>query len=672
MHELPFHPLIARWFASKFGEPTAPQRDGWRHIASGKDTLIAAPTGSGKTLAAFLWAINELVSNATGQKMSDELRATGDLFGGALADETHVVYVSPLKALGNDIQKNLQEPLAEIRELARSEGVELPEIRVLVRSGDTPQSERQSMVRRPPHILITTPESFYILLTAERSRKMLSTAKTVIVDEIHAVAADKRGEHLALSLERLDLLAGRRLQRIGLSATQKPIDEVAKLLVGTERILLDGPPECAVVDVGHRRQLDLRVEVTGQEIGPIATHEMYAEIYERIVAYSQTHRTTIVFVNTRRLVERVAHQLAQRLGDDKVAAHHGSMSRKLRLRAEEGLKNGTIPVVVATASLELGIDVGHVDLVCQLGSARSIATLLQRVGRSGHWLGAVPKGILFPLTRDDLVQCAALVRAVRQGELDRLSIPENARDILAQQIVATVAGHEVSEAELWTLVHRAYPFRNLGRADFEAVLDMLCEGVATSRGRRSAHLHRDRVHKMLRPRRGARLAAITGGGAIPDTADYDVVEEPADVFVGKVNEDFAVESMAGDIFLLGNKSWRIRRVESGRIRVTDAQGAPPTIPFWLGEAPARTAELSDAVGQLRTEVASRLREPIRLGPPSLAGKGEEESRAPWRRARPLSNGCRQSAASILRGRSRLLRTSPRPSRRSAPCRRARW
>jgi len=635
MHALPFHPLIRRWFASKFGEPTAPQAEGWGHIASGKDTLIAAPTGSGKTLAAFLWAINEIISKAT---------------NGGLDDETHVVYVSPLKALGNDIQKNLQEPLAEIRQLAASAGAELPEIRVLVRSGDTPQSERQSMVRRPPHILITTPESFYILLTAERSRKMLSTARTVIVDEIHAVAADKRGEHLALSLERLDLLARRRLQRIGLSATQKPIEEVAKLLVGTEHILLNGPPDCAIVDVGHRRQLDLSIEVMGQEIGPIATHEMYAEIYERIVAYSQTHRTTIVFVNTRRLVERVAHQLAQRLGDEKVAAHHGSMSRKLRLRAEEGLKSGAVPVVVATASLELGIDVGHVDLVCHLGSARSIATLLQRVGRSGHWLGAVPKGILFPLTRDDLVQCAALVRAVRHGELDRLSIPENARDILAQQIVATIASDEMSEADLWKLVHRAYPFRNLGRGDFDAVLEMLCEGVSTSRGRRSAHLHRDRVHKKLRPRRGARLAAITGGGAIPDTADYDVIEEPADVLVGRVNEDFAVESMAGDIFLLGNKSWRIRRVESGRIRVTDAQGAPPTIPFWLGEAPARTMELSEAVGQLRVEVGG----PNPLDPPSRGGKGEGQSFSPLVRREDVVGWLQEECGVDLSGAQQIV------------------
>ena len=614
METVSFHPLVARWFAERLGAPTAPQAAGWTHIAGGRDTLIAAPTGSGKTLAAFLWAINRLIEHAV---------------AGHLDDHTSVVYVSPLKALGNDIQKNLQQPLAEIQALAKNSGLALPDIRVLVRSGDTPAHERQSMLRRPPHILITTPESFYILLTAARSRKMLTDVETVIVDEIHAVAGDKRGAHLALSLERLDLLAGRRLQRIGLSATQKPIEEIARLLVGSERVILNGPPDCAIVDVGHQRAIDLRIAVTAHELGPIATHELYADIYDRIVAHTQTHRTTIVFVNTRRLVERVAHQLEERLGKGKVAAHHGSLSRKIRLQAEEGLKSGTVPVVVATASLELGIDVGHVDLVCHLGAPRALATLLQRVGRSGHWLGAVPKGILFPLTRDDLVQCAAAVRAIRAGQLDRIALPDNPLDILAQQIVAMVASQEMAEDDVWQLVHRAYPFRSLARADFDAVLDMLCEGVSTSRGRRSAHLHRDRVHRKLRARRGARLAAITSGGAIPDTADYDVIEEPAGTFVGKVNEDFAIESMGGDIFLLGNRSWRIRRVEMGKVRVEDAQGAPPTIPFWVGEAPARTAELSAAVAELREEVAARLDTVGSERPPPgpLLGKEGDEGEA---------------------------------------------
>ncbi len=602
-----FHPLIERWFRRRFGEPTAPQAAGWPHIAAGEDTLIAAPTGAGKTLAAFLWAIDGLVRAAA---------------AGTLEDRTRVVYVSPLKALSNDIQRNLQEPLAEIARLAADDGVELPEIRVLVRTGDTPAHERQQMVRRPPHILVTTPESLYILLTAEGSRRYLATADTAIVDEIHAVAGDKRGAHLAVSLERLDTLAGRRLQRIGLSATQKPIDEIARLLVGAGRLQPDSGPRCAIVDVGHRRPLDLSLEVPGLPLGHVATHEMWAEIYDRIAALTHTHRTTIVFVNTRRLVERVAHQLERRLGEGRVAAHHGSLSRRTRLEAERRLKAGEIPVVVATASLELGIDVGTLDLVCHVGAPRALATLLQRVGRSGHFPAArgapaplppcppagsvMPKGILFPLTRDELVQCAAAVRTVRAGELDRVDIPKAPLDILAQQAVAIAASSEVGDEELWDLVRRAYPYRDLGRDDFEAVLEMLSEGVATRRGRRSAHLHRDRVHARLRGRRGARLAAITCGGAIPDTADYDVIEDPAGTFVGKVNEDFAVESLAGDIFLLGNRSWRIRRVEAGRVRVEDAQGAPPSIPFWLGEAPGRTLELSAAVAALRQGVAERL------------------------------------------------------------------
>ncbi len=585
-----FHPLITRWFSSRFGEPTAPQTLGWTRIAEGRDTLIAAPTGSGKTLAAFLWSINQLVVAAA---------------QGTLTDRTTVVYISPLKALGNDIQKNLQDPLAEIQRLAGATGMALPEIRVAVRSGDTPARERELMVRRPPHILITTPESLYILLTAERSRQFLRTARTVIVDEIHAIAGDKRGAHLALSLERMDRLTGVRCQRIGLSATQKPIEEIARLLIGTDGVTAAGEPDCAIVDVGHRRAWELSIEVPGQPLGPIASHELWAEVYDRIAQLVQAHRTTLVFVNTRRLAERVAHQLSTRLGDGKVAAHHGSLSRKIRLEAEQQLKSGEIPVVVATASLELGIDIGHVDLVCHLGAPRALATLLQRVGRSGHWLGSVPTGVLFPLTRDELVQSAAAVRAARAGELDRVVLPDKPLDILAQQIVAIAASEEIEEAALYRMVRRAYPYRALPLQEFEQIIEILAEGIASRRGRGSAYLHRDRVHGMLRGRRGARLAAITCGGAIPDTADYEVIEEPQGTFVGKVNEDFAIESMAGDIFLLGNTSWRLRRVESGRVRVENAHGAPPTIPFWLGEAPARTPELSTAVSELRRLLAAK-------------------------------------------------------------------
>jgi len=591
--ELPFHPLVAEWFRGAFATATEVQLEGWRRIAAGDDTLISAPTGSGKTLAAFLWSLSDLCTRAT---------------AGTLEDRIHVVYISPLKALGNDIEKNLAAPLAGIRELAERAGVDLADIRTAVRSGDTPQRDRRAQLRTPPHILITTPESFYILLTAEKSRRILAGAETVIVDEIHAVAADKRGAHLALSLERLDRLAGKPLQRIGLSATQKPIEAVARFLVGAARCENDGEPRCAIVDSGHKRDIDLSIEIPADfELGPIPSHEHRGAIYDRIVELVRAHKTTIVFTNTRRMVERVSHALSERLGKESVRAHHGSLSREARLGAEQGLKSGEVPVVVATASLELGIDVGHVDLVCHFGAPRSIAQLLQRVGRSGHFLGAVPKGILFPFTRDELVQCAAAVRAVRHGELDAIEVISRARDVLAQQIVATVASEGESGVEsLYELARRSDPFRDLPRKDFDEIVEMLAEGVSTRRGRRSAHLHYDRVHQMLRPRRGARLAAITSGGAIPDMADYDVIEDPSGARLGTVNEDFAIESLAGDIFQLGNRSWRVQRVEMGRVRVTDAQGAPPTIPFWLGEGPGRTRELSEAVAELRREISERV------------------------------------------------------------------
>jgi len=600
-----FHPLVERWFTERFHQPTPAQAGGWASIAAGKATLIAAPTGSGKTLAAFLWSIDRLIKQA---------------LGGALQERTSVVYVSPLKALGNDIAKNLQAPLAEIYQLAGREGILLPSIRVAVRSGDTPARERQAMVRRPPHILITTPESLYILLTSARSREFLRSAETLILDEIHAIAQDKRGAHLALSIERLAALAERPLQRIGLSATQKPIDEVARLLVGTRQIGDDGAPDCSIVDVGHQREMELRIEVPDEELGPIIRQDIWAAVYDKLVEQINAHRTTLIFVNTRRLVERVAHQLSERLGEDKVGAHHGSLSRKTRLAVEEKLKSGQYPVVVATASLELGIDIGHVDVVCHIGSPRNLAVLLQRVGRSGHWLGAIPKGLFYPLTRDDLMQSVAAIRAVRQGQLDKLNLIHQPLDILAQQMVATVASSRlaakhakgandeegISEEALWLLMRAAYPYRDLQREEFEQVLEMLSEGVETRRSRRSAYIHRDRINGMLRPRRGARLTAITNGGAIPDTADYHVVEFASETFVGTVHEDFAIESLAGDIFLLGNRSWRIRRVGSGKVWVDDAQGLPPSIPFWMGEAPARTLELSQAVADLRVAVADRI------------------------------------------------------------------
>ena len=577
------HPLVRDWFVARFGTPTEPQVQGWPHILAGETTLISAPTGSGKTLAAFLACIDRLVRKAT---------------SGELADRTEVLYVSPLKALGNDIQKNLEIPLGEIRQLAGERGILMPEIRTAVRTGDTPAYERQKMLTRPPHILVTTPESLYILLTAEKSRAILKSVRTVIVDEIHAVADDKRGAHLALSLERLEHLAESAPVRIGLSATQKPIELVARFLTGSER------PEPAIVQIGQRRELDLAVEVPASELGAVASNEMWGEVYDRIAELAKQHRSTLIFVNTRRLAERVAHHLGERLGKEAVAAHHGSLSRKLRLVAEEKLKKGELRALVATASLELGIDIGTVDLVCQIGSPRSIAVGLQRIGRAGHWRGAVPKGRIFSTTRDDLVECAALVRAIRQADLDTLVLPDTPLDILAQQIVAMCAAEDWSEEELFQVVRRAFPYRNLSRADFDEIVEMLSEGMAARRGRYGAYLHRDRVNGWLRGRRGSRLAAITSGGAIPDNSLYSVVAMPEGVAVGTVDEDFAVESLAGDIMLLGNTSWRIRRVESGRVLVEDAQGAPPNVPFWRGEAPARSDELSQQVAQLREHTSA--------------------------------------------------------------------
>lgn len=591
----PFHPLIADWFQRRFDAATPSQLDAWPRIAAGDDVLVSAPTGSGKTLAAFLICLDRLV-------------AAG--LDGELTDQVDVIYVSPLKALSNDVARNLDTPLAELAAMAAERGLPAPAIRTAVRTGDTPASERARTLRRPPHILVTTPESLYILLTAERSRAILARATTVIVDEIHAVVDDKRGAHLSLTLTRLDDLVaksgGGRPQRIGLSATVRPIEDVARFLRGN--LPKREAPPLAIVDSGHRRALDLAVEVPRDELGVVATNEMWDEIYDRLAALGQTHRTTLVFVNTRRLCERVAHHLAERLGDEAVLAHHGSLSRQLRQTAEAQLKAGALRVVVATASLELGIDIGTVDLVCQIGSPRSIAVTLQRVGRSGHHVGTVdhphtPKGRLFATTRDELIECAALVRAIRRGRLDRLEIPAWPIDVLAQQLVAICASDSWVVDDLFDLVCRASPYAMLPRAAFDAVVDMLADGITTSRGRYGAYLHRDRVNGTVRGRRGARLAAITGGGAIPDNANYLVVAEPDQATVGTLDEDFAIESMAGDIFLLGTTSWRIRRVESGRVRVEDAHGAAPSLPFWRGEAPGRTTELSEEVSRLREDIA---------------------------------------------------------------------
>ena len=583
-----FHPVVRQWFTTEVGEPTAAQLRGWESIAAGRHTLIAAPTGSGKTLAAFLTAINGLLEES---------------HTGPLPDEVRIVYVSPLKALSADIHKNLAEPRAGIHRLAEEAGLRAPRITAAVRTGDTTQAARAATLRTPPHILVTTPESLYLLLTSDRSRQMLRTVRTVIVDEIHAVIGSRRGAHLALTLERLASVAGRPLQRIGLSATQTPIEEVARFLTAGDAA------GCTIVDVGHRRRMDVGVELPRSPLDAVMSHEVWEEYYDRLAALVTAHRTTLVFVNTRRMAERLARHLSDRLGDDAVTAHHGSLSKDKRLDAETRLKSGQLKALVATASLELGIDIGHVDLVCQIGSPHRIATLLQRVGRSGHTIAGTPKGRVFPVSRDDLVECAALLRSIRCGLLDAIVSHDAPLDVLAQQIVAESACRDYSEDDLFALVTRAWPYRGLGRASFDGVLRMTAEGFATRRGRRAALVHRDEVNATVRARRGARLLAQTSGGAIPEVADYRVVLDPDDTLIGTLNEDFAIESTAGDIFQLGNASWLILQVAGGDVRVADAKGAPPTIPFWLGEAPARSDELSRAVSDLRAEVDRRLGDP---------------------------------------------------------------
>jgi ATP-dependent Lhr-like helicase len=639
------HPVVREWFVSRFGTPTEPQIAGWPHILARRSTLISAPTGSGKTFAAFLACIDTLVRQS---------------LTGGLGEHTQVLYISPLKALGNDVQKNLDQPLLEIQQLAADRGYLMPGIRTMVRTGDTPARDRARMLKLPPHILVTTPESLYILLTAARSRETLRHVHTVIVDEIHALANNKRGAHLALSLERLDAITHSRPIRIGLSATQRPLSLVAEFLSGqhdqkearaheeekghpersegpllsptlplssklldqqsllissaegehiSKPITAGGPyspsfGECGepiTVLIPSERPLDLAIELPSTELGPIASNEMWDEIYSRLEQLANEHRSTLVFVNTRRLVERISHRLSERMGEQNVAAHHGSLSRHLRLESERRLKQGECRILIATASLELGIDIGNVDLVCQVGSPRAISVALQRVGRAGHWRGAIPKGRFFATTRDELVECAAIIRAIRRGDLDQLTLPAAPLDILAQQIVAACAADEWDEDELFALVRRARNYRDLTREAFDKVLVMLSEGISSKRGRFGAYIFRDQVNHRLRARRGARLAAITSGGAIPETALLNVVALPAETVIGTLDEDFAVESNAGDIMLLGNTSWRIRRVEArtGRVLVEDAHGQPPTIPFWRGEAPGRTFELSTGVAELR-------------------------------------------------------------------------
>jgi ATP-dependent Lhr-like helicase len=634
------HPVVQEWFLTKFGSATEPQIAGWPAILAGDPTLISAPTGSGKTLAAFLVCIDKL------------LRAAIE---GRLSPQTHVVYISPLKALSNDVQKNLDGPLAEIQQLAMQRGYLCPEIRTGVRTGDTLTRDRLAMLRHPPHILVTTPESLYILLTAGKSRLNLTRVQTVIVDEIHAIADDKRGAHLALSLERLDALVcgenplspGTFLtglstppQRIGLSATQNPIELVAAFLTGVERksslpsepwALDPGPsrPPATIIQVGQRRTLDLAIEIPSDELGSITSIAMWTEIYDKLAALTDHHRSTLVFVNTRKLVEKISFELSNRLGEDAVAAHHGSLSRALRLDAEQRLKSGQCKILIATASLELGIDIGSIDLVCQIATTRAVAVAMQRVGRAGHWRGAIPKGRFFATTRDDLLEQAALLRKMVAGELDRLEIPDAPIDVLMQQIVAAVGAESWDETALYNTLRRAYPYRNLSREHYDELLALLHNGIENSRGRYGAYLMRDQVQGHLHARRGARSIAISNGGAIPDTSIFAVMLQPENVQIATLDEHFAVDSSPGDVVLLGNTSWRIQRIDpAGKVLVEDAHGAPPSIPFWEGEAPQRTGVLCDGVSDLRNEIDLRTRN---LSPSHLLnGCHLDRSEAQWR------------------------------------------
>ena len=586
--ETQFHPAVASWFAKRFPQgPTDPQRLAWPHIAAGEDVLVASPTGTGKTLTGFLVAIDAAYRAA----------AAGTRTSGA----PEVLYISPLRALAVDVHENLHVPLGQIREEAARLGFPDPELKVAVRTGDTPAAERAAMRKHAPDLLVTTPESLYLLLTAPSSRAMLGGVRTVIVDEVHTLARDKRGSHLALSLERLDALvaeAGGRLQRIGLSATQRPLDVVARLLCGVH----EGRPPTTIIDCGHARNLDVAIELPDSELEAVASSGQFGDVLDRIAEHTRTHRTTLIFVNTRKMAERVAHQLAERLAGDAdnrggidvdasllVAAHHGSLSAARRRIVESRLRAGDLRALVATASLELGIDVGPVELVCQIGSPRAIGTFLQRVGRANHQRDGTPAGRLYPMTRDELVECTALLAAVREGRLDLLEPPIAPLDVLAQQLVAEVASVEEREVEaMWDLVRRAAPYAELSRKDFDDIVELMSWGVETGRGRRGAHLHHDAVNGRLRARRGARLAALTGGGAIPETGDYRVVLDPDGITVGSVHEDFAVEATAGDIFLLGTHSWRVDKVEIGTVRVHDAGDLPrPSRSGWARRRPGR-------------------------------------------------------------------------------------
>ena len=587
-----FLPFVRRWFEDTFAQATRPQIEGWEAIASGRDTLIVAPTGSGKTLAAFLWALDHL------HRLGLERR---------LEDRVYVVYVSPLRALNNDIEKNLRAPLAGIRAAAAAEGIKLPEVRVAVRTGDTLAPQRQAMTRRPPHVLITTPESLYILLTSERFRPAFAHTRFLIVDEIHALMGSKRGAHLALSLERLQALVeaggGARPQRIGCSATVSPIESALAFLTGaTAR-------DPITIDAGFTRDLDLQIVAPVDDFLTSESDMVWEATLQQIAELVQAHRTTLVFAQSRRAAERLARDLNDRITDGRVAAHHGSLSRRARLEAENRLKQGELRALVATSSLELGIDVGAIDLVVQLQSPRNIAAALQRVGRAGHLLSRTSKGRIIVTRGEELLEAAAVVRSIKERQLDRIVTPEAPLDVLAQQVVAAVAAESLTVDTLHARFKNAAPYRNLGREELVAVVRSLAEPLPAEVKGAAPRILWDRVNDRLHARRGSRFLALTSGGTIPDNGLYDVFVAETDLKVGTLDEEFVTESLPGDVFLLGSHAWKIVKVRSDRVLVEDAQGMSPTIPFWKGEHPSRSWELGLAVGRLRRDAAERLDAP---------------------------------------------------------------